>query len=205
MSLLKQIKKDVQGAFGEVKIDLILGRFKRGHAFTVRDLLLVRDNKSTQIDNILFTTKRIYCIESKNYAGWIYGTEMGRSWTQTFNFYGKITRTSFYNPLTQNYGHIKYLSKFLDLPLTNFVNIAVFSNDAELKNIKTQKEYNHVVNENDLYKLIDLIENKSEEIFDWEELERFNNAIKSLNKSNLIENFKHKKRVKEYQNKYGKK
>lgn len=202
MGLLKQLKKDVRGTVGELKIDLILGKFTDEHNFAIRNLLLVRDNKSTQIDNILFTKKRVYCIESKNYAGWIYGSEMGKSWTQTFNFYGKITRTSFYNPLTQNYGHIKYLSKFLDLPLTYFVNVAVFSNEAELKNIKTEKTYNHVINQKDLSLLIKETEDNNDEVFDWEDLEKLKSIVHSLDKSGIITNIQHKNFVKNNNKKY---
>jgi hypothetical protein len=99
--------------------------------------------------------------------------------------------------LTQNYGHIKFFSKFFDLPLTSFVNIVVFSNDAELKNITTEKNYNHVINLRNLQHLINHIEMNSEVIFDWEDLERFEEAVSSLDKSGFAENLKHKKRVKE--------
>lgn len=205
MSLFNQIKKNVKGAFGEVRVDLTLGRFTKDSCFTVRDLLLVRDGKTTQIDNILFTTKKVYVIESKNYSGWIYGSETGKSWTQTFNFYGKITRTSFYNPLTQNYGHIKYLSKFLDLPLTYFVNVVVFSDQAELKNIKTEKTYNHVINQKNLEPLIKETEEKNDEVFDWEDIERMKAVVISLDQSGIIANIQHKKYVKNNNKKYNRK
>jgi hypothetical protein len=196
MSLFHQIKKNVKGAFGEIRVDLTLGRFTKDSCFTVRDLLLVRDGKSTQIDNILFTTKKVYVIESKNYSGWIYGSETGNSWTQTFNHYGKVTKSSFYNPLAQNYGHIKYLSTFLDIPITNFINIVVFSNDSSLKNITTEKPYNHVINKRELVKLIETIEMQSKDCFRWEDLEKFKNVISFINKSGIVENFKHKNYVK---------
>ena len=201
MSLFNQVKKNVKGAFGEVRVDLTLGRFTNDSCFNVRDLLLVRDGKSTQIDNILFTTKKVYVIESKNYSGWIYGSETGKSWTQTFNHYGKVTKSSFYNPLTQNYGHIKYLSTFLDIPIINFINIVVFSNDAELKNITTDKPYNHVINLKNLVKLVQSIEIQSSEAFDWEDLEKYSLALTNLNHSSIVNNFKHRRYVKNVSNK----
>jgi len=201
MSLFNQVKKNVKGAFGEVRVDLTLGRFTNDSCFNVRDLLLVRDGKSTQIDNILFTTKKVYVIESKNYSGWIYGSETGKSWTQTFNHYGKVTKSSFYNPLTQNYGHIKYLSTFLDIPLTNFHNIIVFSNDSELKNITTEKPFNHVTNLKNLMKLVQSIEIQSSEAFDWEDLEKYSLALSNLNHSSIVNNFKHRRYVKNVSNK----
>ena len=201
MSLIEQIKKNVKGAFGEVRVDLTLGRFTNDSCFTVRDLLLVRDGKSTQIDNILFTTKKVYVIESKNYSGWIYGSETGKSWTQTFNHYGKVTKSSFYNPLTQNYGHIKYLSTFLDIPISNFINIVVFSNDSRLKNITTDKASYYVVNLRELYKLISSIESTNHEIFDHEDLEKYSLALTNLNHSSIVNNFKHRRYVKDVSNK----
>jgi hypothetical protein len=204
MGLIDSIKKNVKGAVGELKVDIILRGFTFENCFSIRDLLLVRDGKSTQIDNILFTYKRVYIIETKNYSGWIHGSEMGKSWTQTFNFYGKVTKSIFYNPLTQNYGHIKFFSKFFDLPLTSFVNIVVFSNAAELKNITTEKNYNHVINLRDLKHLINDIEMNSEVIFDWEDLERFEEAVNSLDKSGFCENQKHKRNVKEIVKRYEK-
>ena len=196
MGVLDTIKKNTKGLIGEVKIDSILNRFAHEQCFTVRDLLLVRDGKSTQIDNILFTYRKIYIIESKNYSGWIYGSEMGKSWTQTYNHYGKITRSSFYNPLTQNFGHIKFFSKFFDLQLTSFINIVVFSNDAELKNISTEKHYNFVINVKDLSYLINHIEESNEILFDWEDLERFNDALLYLNTKDSKSKKNHKKYVK---------
>jgi hypothetical protein len=201
MGLIDSIKKNLKGAVGELKVDIILRGFILENRFSIRDLLLVRDGKSIQIDNILFTYRKVYIIETKNYSGWIYGSEMGKSWTQTFNFYGKITKSSFYNPLSQNYGHIKFFSKFFDLPLTSFVNIVVFSNDAELKNITTEKNYNHVINLRDLQHLINDIEMSSEVTFDWEDLERFEVAIVALNQRGMIENAKHRARVKGFSEK----
>jgi hypothetical protein len=199
MELLKKIENNLIGAVGEFKVDFLLKKFTDKHKFTVRDLLLVRNSKSTQIDNILFTHKKIYCIETKNYAGWIYGTETANSWTQTFNNYGKLTKNSFYNPLTQNSGHIKSLSSFLDLPFNVFENIVVFSNECKLKNITTAKPYNHVVNRSDLVNLIESIEKASNDSFDWEDLDRLREATSKVNKRGFIENANHVARVKKYQ------
>jgi hypothetical protein len=49
----------------------------------------------------------------------------------------------------------------------------------------------------DLKNLINDVEMNSEVIFDWEELERFEEAINSLDNSGFTENLKHKKKVKE--------
>ena len=57
----------------------------------------------TQVDHVLITTRGIFVIEVKNYNSWIYGNKFDREWTQ--NSYGK--KWKFYNPLRQNYGHLK--------------------------------------------------------------------------------------------------
>jgi hypothetical protein len=84
------------------------------------------------------------------------------------------------------------------------VNIVVFSNAAELKNITTEKNYNHLINLRDLKHLINDIEMNSEVIFDWEDLERFEEAVNSLDKSGFCENQKHKRNVKEIVKRYEK-
>lgn len=53
----------------------------------------------------------IYAVESKNYNGWIFGSEKSKSWTQIFQA-GKKER--FYDPIWQNTTHVKYLMQLLD-------------------------------------------------------------------------------------------
>ncbi len=50
-------------------------------------------------------------IETKNYAGRIYGSESQHDWTQVLA-YGR-SKNKLYNPLMQNYIHIKRLKELL--------------------------------------------------------------------------------------------
>ena len=52
----------------------------------------------------------IFCIETKNYIGWIFGDENSDYWTQTL-YTGEKNR--FVNPLKQNLSHIYHISQVL--------------------------------------------------------------------------------------------
>ena len=63
------------------------------------------ENKSSQIDHILFHTSGIYVIETKNFSGRIYGKESDKAWTQVLAK-GKV-KNKFYSPVLQNQKHIE--------------------------------------------------------------------------------------------------
>lgn len=73
----------------------------------LRDMYIPYNNETKQIDVLLITEFGIYVIESKDYSGWIFGSENNKNWTQSLN---KNSRYSFYNPIWQNRSHIKALS-----------------------------------------------------------------------------------------------
>lgn len=82
----KPIRAKVHGAHGERKVDsklnpLIFGIVEHRQ---INNLILVDDNgKSHQIDHIEIRENGIFCIETKNYIGWIFGSENQEKWTQT--------------------------------------------------------------------------------------------------------------------------
>lgn len=78
----------------------------------INDLIIVDDNnKSHQIDHIEIRENGIFCIETKNYKGWIFGDDKRDKWTQTL-YNGE--KHQFINPLKQNKSHIYHLSKAID-------------------------------------------------------------------------------------------
>lgn len=85
---------------------------------------------TTQIDHIIVSQYGIFVIETKNYKGWIFGNERQEKWTQIVKGGKKF---QFYNPIRQNYGHIKTLSDLLQLDLSYFHGIVWFGPDSELK------------------------------------------------------------------------
>lgn len=104
------------------------------------------DGTMTEVDMILLHESGIYVLESKNYSGWIFGTETQKQWTQTLaTGKGKTRKEHFLNPIIQNKVHLKwlqtYLKDFNNLTLYSYI---VFSIRCELKNI-TLTSGNHFV------------------------------------------------------------
>ena len=96
----------------------------------IDNVLFMSNGRSTQIDHIVVSPYAVFVIETKGYKGWIFGGESTEYWTQSI--YGH--KSTFYSPLLQNDGHIRFLKFMLkDLGNIPFVPIVVFNNEAVLK------------------------------------------------------------------------
>lgn len=95
------------------------------------DLYLSRsDGKgSTQIDHVVVSPFGIFVIETKNYKGWIFGSEKQSQWTQ--QIFRKKHR--FQNPLCQNHLHVRALVEFLGIPEDRFHSVVFFIGETEFK------------------------------------------------------------------------
>lgn len=92
--------------------------------YTVFNDVMVKTGRgSVQIDHIVVSQYGIFVIETKNISGIISGTENGENWTKTDN--GR--RYEFFNPITQNTGHINALAHKLNVPTSKFISIIAFS------------------------------------------------------------------------------
>ena len=87
------------------------------------------DGGSTQIDHLIFSPYGLFVLETKNYQGWIFGTEKQREWTQ--QIFRK--RSRFQNPLRQNYKHVKTLQSLLDIAPEHLHSVIAFVGDCEFK------------------------------------------------------------------------
>ena len=130
-----QIRHDL-GHNGEYLIYKILKNLEQeGAKFLFNLYIPTYNNKTTEIDVIMITYRGIFVFESKNYSGWIFGTESQKRWTQSLHIgYGDTQKEHFYNPIMQNEYHIKYLNKLLGTQY-KYHSIIVFSNDCEFKKI----------------------------------------------------------------------
>lgn len=106
---------------------------------------------TTEVDLVLVCENGIYVIESKNYSGWIYGSENARYWTQVLN---KNHKERFFNPIMQNSGHITALKQVLGLEDEVFRSVIVFSERCELKKIEMESEDILVIKRNQLFRLM---------------------------------------------------
>ena len=139
----------------ERKIDQILNRMASKYGgIAYKDLLIPYNGATSQIDNVLLTDKALYVIEAKNYNGYIYGSLTDQNWTLTQqnvktykNKRGKkytksfINKHSFYNPIKQNTIHINALKTLLKNPNALFINIVVFGQKTQLKNVNSDPQY----------------------------------------------------------------
>lgn len=121
MGFLKRLVKAIakpainnyKGEIGEAMVDSKLNPwfFGKVEHKQINDLILVDENgKSHQIDHIEIRHNGIFCIETKNYIGWIFGNENQDKWTQCL-YNGE--KHQFFNPIKQNKSHIYHINKVL--------------------------------------------------------------------------------------------
>ena len=121
MGLLKAIFKATfqpsinraRGAIGEKRVASKI----RGSALfpsdarVINDLILMDERgKSHQIDHVVILPNGVFCIETKNHAGRIYGGERDETWLQVLP--GEKHR--FLNPIRQNRSHIYHLNRIFE-------------------------------------------------------------------------------------------
>lgn len=98
---------------------------------------------STEIDILLLTTRGFFCIECKNYNGYISKpknekNKNGKTWQIS---YGKNYKKDFYSPVEQNARHIQCLKSKNMFPKQYFQSLVLFSD-----NTKFAKDIASIVN-----------------------------------------------------------
>lgn len=195
MRLLKKIVKIIaqpainnyKGKVGEAKVDsklnpLIFGKVEHRQ---INNLILMDDNgKTHQIDHIEIRHNGIFCIETKNYIGWIFGSENQDKWTQTL--YTGRTNT-FTNPLKQNKSHCYHVSKVLDNKYKINSIVVMVKNNADKVNIS------NVVNLDDLPRYLNKFDDGTN--YTIEEMDSIYNKL--LNATVKISNREHVKNIKQ--------
>ncbi len=91
---------------------------------------------TTEIDVLLIAPQGVFVFESKNYSGWIFGSEKSRLWTQSLPAgRGKNHKERFLNPIQQNELHIRCLKNVIgsNAPIRSVI---VFSDRSELKKLE---------------------------------------------------------------------
>lgn len=132
LSLLLKLKLNaIKGWIGEFVVKLGLSRLPKD-IYKRFDNVYVPGEEGgvTEIDHVIVSRFGIFVVETKNYDGYLYGTENDRRWTQSFNKHAKV---KIGNPLRQNEGHISYLMKFLNMPKNKFYSVVCFVGSAVIK------------------------------------------------------------------------
>ena len=164
------LQPKIKGYLGEKSVALILSFLPSDKYKIINDVLVKSNNRTIQIDHIVISIYGIFVIETKNYKGWITGSDNSEYWTK--NVFGN--KYKFYNPIRQNKAHISALGRQLGLSVNKFIPIIVFSNRADLKvntahNVIYTTQINRVIKE------------YSEIKFSKTDIQKFYNKISLLN------------------------
>lgn len=131
-----------KGDIGEYTINLNISRLGKGYK-QLDNIMLWINGKTTEIDHVVISPTGIFAIETKNRAGYIYGSENQREWTQVFN---RNTKYKFPNPIWQNNYHIKALKQNLtDFKHADYFSIIAFTRRATLKAVPKSKDFSYYV------------------------------------------------------------
>lgn len=100
-----------------------------GHKYIINNIMINDNGKSRQIDHISITEYGVFVIETKNYAGTIYGKETSNEWQQYLNH--KCYR--FKNPIHQNFGHLQIVKQNIEEITNEVYSLIAFTRRCKLR------------------------------------------------------------------------
>lgn len=146
-----------EGLLGEYFIYKTLETLDGPRKFLFNLYLPTWDGGTTELDAVLLHESGIYVFESKNYGGWIFGSETQQYWTQTLPArQGRLQRYRFYNPIFQNSGHLDRLYQILR-PVhllsgpPHYYSYIVFGNRCVFKDVPRKSGNHYVLYLNELF------------------------------------------------------
>ena len=186
--VFKTISNKRKGQIGEHKVRNILIKFAVRSDYLIDNLIINRNDSSSQIDHILITDKGIFVVETKNFSGKIFGSLNNKNWTQVLA-YGN-SKNQFLNPIFQNKTHLLALKKILGDDV-NYINLVVF-----VQNNAPEIVGNDVINYDDLASFMDSF--NSDNIISSTRMDEIANKLNKLKKYQIsnkehINNLKNKK------------
>ena len=130
-------------SFGKMRFDLgnygeyltyrkLRKQEEQGARFLFNCYLPAKKDETSEIDVLMIADSGIYVFESKNYSGWIFGSEKSKTWTQTLPNGKKSRKEHFYNPIMQNKTHIKWLQNLIGTEFPVY-SVIVFSERCTIK------------------------------------------------------------------------
>lgn len=154
-----------KGRLGEYRTYMNLRKYEQeGAKFLFNVYIPKEDGQTTEIDVLMITAKGIFVFESKNYSGWIFGSENQKNWYQTLPVGKgrKSLKENFLNPIMQNRLHIKSLKSFLDkdIPMHSVV---VFSDRCTFKGVDIRSN-EKVIHREDVFTTVTSIGKKMETV-----------------------------------------
>ena len=177
--MIRSIKTFLKGYIGEFKANALNKMMLDNDDFYVINNLTIPkyhnsddDHLTTQVDGVLISksTNQVIVLEVKNYNGLIIGDVNDRNWVAKYgdNVFEK------YNPLFQNYGHIKSIQNLIkekldiDIPIANFSSLIYYNGNATLQ-ITDRQNKNEKIN-GDIFEM-DCIVNNTKDYFNFIQIE----------------------------------
>ncbi len=149
--LLLIFYKKIIGLAGEHHVKKELNRLPKEYKI-INNYLFKYDDKTHQIDHLVISKYGIFVIETKQINGYITGNDYDKQWRVKAG-----NKTYYmYNPIHQNYGHVKSLESYLVLEENIFKPYVCIPSRANT-NIKSKQVLR-------LYELIPTIKEYKEEI-----------------------------------------
>ena len=179
------------GRYGEYLIYKKLKEFEQqGAKFLFNIYVPKKDEETTEIDVLMISHKGLFVFESKNYSGWIFGSDNKRYWYQILpSGRRKSRKEKFYNPIFQNNTHIKYLKSLIGENFP-FYSIITFSERCTLKDINLHKSNVSVINRYQVFSTVASIYNNTEDLLTDMQVEEIYNTL--YPHSQVDENIKQK-------------
>lgn len=167
-----------KGKIGEYQIYRKLRSYEKyGGRFLFNCYLLKSNGKTTELDVVLLCPSGIFVFESKNYSGWIFGSEDENMWTQTLpKGNGGVHKESFFNPIIQNKVHVENMKRIVGRNVPVY-SIVVFSDRCTLKKMKIRSEDVHVIQLRDLVRTMRKIRGRTPNALKAEDIKVLYNKL----------------------------
>lgn len=172
--------RQIVGFMGEVWTKEALSKLNKKEYKVLNNIMIDVDNKTYQIDHIVISKYGIFVIETKQYNGYITGSEYDKNWCL------KAGNKKIYinNPMYQNYGHVVALSKKLNLDMDKFIPIICIPSTAKV-NVKSRIPVARNTN------IVNIIKNYQQEIISkpalfYEEIKKANITDYKTKKEHIV-------------------
>lgn len=126
--IYKLFYSKIVGWFGEKYTKDELKKLPKEYK-VINNVLIEINGATHQIDHVVVSKYGIFCIETKQYNGFITGYKWDKYWIRHL---GK-NKYKCTNPIRQNYGHVKSLSELLNIDISNIYNIVCFTGNTKYR------------------------------------------------------------------------
>lgn len=172
--------KQIIGFMGEFWVRQALRKLNTKDYLVLNDIMFEGDGKTHQIDHVVVSKYGIFVIETKQYNGYVTGSEYDNNWRLQAG--KKVIYIN--NPMRQNYGHVVELSKKLGLDMDKFIPIVCIPSTAKVK-VKSKIP---VARSYDLDSII--MEYKDESVLEYnkiyEEIKQFNITDRKVKRNHIV-------------------